>query len=139
MQRRDYNIGPRRLTDEGKDWLLDFDNLRKYGAVSLEGRCIMLGQNFAGCELDRYALSELYKDADFSKRVLSTGLQTSQTPIVSETMLTAVQPKELLPLRQDYVRQIVARFCPNGVNASASTKLPYSATRRRSCSPRGVV
>ena len=34
----------------------------------------MLGQNFPGCELDRYALSELYKDADFSKRALATGL-----------------------------------------------------------------
>ena len=117
--RREYNIGPKRLvsslpltimqTDEGKDWLLvstrmltkqDFDNLKKYGAISLEGRCIMLEQNFPGCDLNRYSLSELFKDADFSKRVLATGLQTSLTPIVSAMGLLVTVAASMLPFTQ---------------------------------------
>lgn len=45
--RRRYNVGPRNLTDEGREFLMDFENLKEYGAVSLEGRSAMVENNFA--------------------------------------------------------------------------------------------
>ena len=35
-----------------------------------------------GCKMNRWKLSEMYRDADFSYRKLGTGLQSSRTPVV---------------------------------------------------------
>ena len=107
-RKREYNYGPRHLTEEGRSFLMDFENLKKYGAVSLEGRSFMVEQNFPGCRMDRWMLSKLYKNGDYSYRKLGTGLQSSRTPVVSATvMLTILQPSEIILARQAYVRELV--------------------------------
>ena len=47
---------------------------------------------YRGCKMNRWQLSELYRDADFSYRKLGTGLQSSRTPVVSAifSLLTSV-------------------------------------------------
>ena len=106
-RKREYNYGPRHLTEEGRSFLMDFENLKKYGAVSLEGRSFMVEQNFPGCRMDRWMLSKLYKNGDYSYRKLGTGLQSSRTPVVSAIfMLTMLQPSEIILARQAYVRDL---------------------------------